>query len=507
MTSQGSTSQGALTMTGVVEGFYGTPWSWVDRIEVLQWCSARGLTDYVYAPKDDPKHRKQWREPYDPDELAGFRSLVENAGVRVGFAISPGLAIDESSAADRAALADKLAPLLDLGITHVGLFLDDLPPDPARSPEARGEAHAALTAWLHERLGPELLVSLVPTEYIGTLSSPYLEALARVLPPEIPIGWTGASVVNDEISVEDVGARMAALGGRAPLLWDNVPVNDAVMSDRLFMGPLRGRAPELRQLCSGYLANPMVQPRASMLPLASIAAWCSGQDAERAWYAAADELGWTTFAEACDGSVPQRLVRELIEEADGPAWAAPADALDRWLSDVSSCAAPGLEGEAAEWVKQAHDEAVLARRAVALFRRTRPAFEQVGDGEWRAVAPDSDDVLARAFGVASAWPAVRRAVPCVFGPRLAVRPALRQAATGAWIWRPDAIEEDTNATDDLVRLALDAAASLDPTASHRVYVDGVEVGSGPALSFTARPGCVVLARQGAMLHRLRLSDG
>jgi hypothetical protein len=312
--------------------------------------------------------------------------------------------------------------------------------------------------------------------------------------------------VNDEITADDARARMVALGGRPPLLWDNVPVNDAVMSDRLFMGPLRGRAPELRELCSGYLANPMVQPRASMLPLASIAAWCSGGDAERGWHAAAAELGWTTFAEACDGALPQRLVSELIEEADGPAWAAPADALDRWLADASSCTAPGLEAEANEWVQQARDEAVLAHRAVSLFRRTRPSLERVTDAEWRAAAPEPDDVLARAFGLASAWPAVRRAIPCVFGPRLAVRPALRQAATGAWTWRRDAIEEDTNATDDVVRLALDAAASLDPAASLTVYVDGVEVGSGAEVSFTAPPGGVVLARHGAMLHRLRVPD-
>src|SRR5262249_32611830 len=152
----------------------------------------------------------------------------------------------------------KLGPLLDLGITHVGLFLDDLPPDPSRTAAQRGEAHADLTTWLHDHLGSAVLLSLVPTEYIGTRSSPYLDAPARLVPDEAPIGWTGASVVNDEITAEDARARVGALGGRLPLLWDNVPVNDAVMSDRLFMGPLRGRAPELRELCSGYLANPMV---------------------------------------------------------------------------------------------------------------------------------------------------------------------------------------------------------------------------------------------------------
>ena len=111
--------------------------------------------------------------------------------------------------------------------------------------------------------------------------------------------------------------------------------------------------------------------------------------------------------------------------------------------------------------------------------------------------------LAR-FGVAAAWPHVRRAVPCVFGPRLAVRPALRQTSTGAWAWRADAIEEDANATDDLVRLALDAAAKIDPGAPLVIYVDGSEVACDPDGSFEAAPGSVVLARQGNALNRLRL---
>ena len=235
-----------FTMTGVMEGFYGTPWSWDDRVEVMQWCrGARPHRLHVRAERRSEapqpmaravRRRRARGLPFPRRWRRGAHRLRD----------LPGLAMDEGSAADRAALVEKLAPLLALGITHIGLFLDDLPPDPSRSARDRGEAHADLAAWLHDRLGGDVLLSLVPTEYIGTLSSPYLDALARVLPPEIPIGWTGASVVNDEITADDARARVDALGGRAPLLWDNVPVNDAVMADRLFMGPLRGRASELR---------------------------------------------------------------------------------------------------------------------------------------------------------------------------------------------------------------------------------------------------------------------
>jgi hypothetical protein len=143
-------------------------------------------------------------------------------------------------------------------------------------------------------------------------------------------------------------------------------------------------------------------------------------------------------------------------------------------------------------------------RALSLFRHTRPAFERQADGTWHATAPDPDTVLARAFGVAATWPHVRRAVPCVFGPRLAVRPALRQTSTGDWAWRADAIEEDANATDDLVRLALNAAATIDPGEALVISVDGIEIARGPEVTFDAEPGSVVLARQGRMLNRLLL---
>ena len=63
-------------------------------------------------------------------------------------------------------------------------------------------------------------------------------------------------------------ASTAADAGRRPLVWDNFPVNDALMSPSLHMGPLWGRDADLADECSGYLANPMVQPHASLLPLA-----------------------------------------------------------------------------------------------------------------------------------------------------------------------------------------------------------------------------------------------
>ncbi|MBL8775595.1 MAG: beta-N-acetylglucosaminidase domain-containing protein [Acidimicrobiales bacterium] len=419
-------------MRGVIEGFYGRPWTWDERIEVARSCADGAMTHYVYAPKDDPYHRDRWREPYPPDALAGFERLIAEGGLSVGFAISPGLSIDPTAQEDREALAAKVAPMLDLGVELVVLALDDLPPRPGL-----GEEHAALAAWLHEWLGGRAELALVPTEYTGTGgATPYLDALAG-LPGDVAVGWTGPFVVNDAITVDDARRRREALGGRPPLLWDNWPVNDAVMADRLFLGPLRGRDPGLAEVCSGYLANPMVQPRANALPLATVAAFLRGDDPTAAWAAAAEAGGLRVFAEACDGGVPGALVAEVVGGG-------PTRALASWLDTAAHCEAPGLEHEAAVWIEQVHAEARLGRSAVRLL-------EAVAEGRLPAA---HEQALAIAF----AWPAVRRGSVSVMGPRCGFRPVLGQDDAGRWVLRPEALDDDANAIDRLVRFALSRLA-------------------------------------------------
>ncbi|HVN50646.1 MAG TPA: beta-N-acetylglucosaminidase domain-containing protein, partial [Acidimicrobiales bacterium] len=205
----------------------------------------------------------------------------------------------------------------------------------------------------------------------------------------------------------------------------------------LFVGPLRGREPGLDAVCSGYVANPMVQPRASRLPLASTAAYLAGADPERAWRDEADALGWRVFAEACDGAWPGHLVAAAI----GPD--APRDTidlLDAWLDAASSCTAPGLEDEAGPWLDQVHAEADLGRLAVRLLRR-------------RADDPDAA-TGELSMAVALTWQALRRAPITVMGARCSVRPMLWHDAHGDWHWDPASVTSDANAIDALVRFSL-----------------------------------------------------
>jgi len=414
---------------GLVEGFYGDPWSWDARVDVARWCAARGMTHYVYAPKDDPRHRERWREPYPSEELAGFERLVAEGDLALGFAVSPGLSIDYGDAEDRRALLAKIDQGVAAGATLACLALDDIPTRPGL-----GEDHAELTTWLADSLADRVTLVLVPTEYTGVEPTPYLEALVAGLPSAVSVAWTGPTVVTDELTADQARRRADAVGGRPPLIWDNYPVNDALMADRLFLGPLRGRDPGLADVCSGYLANPMVQPAASKLPLASIAAWLRGEDPEAAW--AEEVRDWRTFAEACDGAHPRQLVECFLDRRDDDSRAS----LAAWLDDAATCEAPpDVADEADDWIEQARREARLGRMALALL-------EQAGGGRAGAEL---------ALLVAIEWAQVRRAKVTVMGPRRSVRPVISQDTAGEWVFHREALDQEANAIDHLVSTVLE----------------------------------------------------
>ena len=70
-----------------------------------------GMTSYLYAPKDDYKHRAYWREMYTVEEAEHLTSLIHTAhqhGVTFIYGLSPGMDITYSSQKEMAALKRKL---------------------------------------------------------------------------------------------------------------------------------------------------------------------------------------------------------------------------------------------------------------------------------------------------------------------------------------------------------------------------------------------------------------
>jgi hyaluronoglucosaminidase len=109
-----------FAVRGVIEGFYGNPWTHEQRLECVRFIGARGMNTFVYGPKDDPLVRRSWRVPYADDALRRISELVvagADAGVEIVYAISPGLSIRYSSERDGETLLGKLEQVAALGFS------------------------------------------------------------------------------------------------------------------------------------------------------------------------------------------------------------------------------------------------------------------------------------------------------------------------------------------------------------------------------------------------------
>lgn len=273
---------------GIVEGFYGPPWSHTDRLSMLSFLDRYRFNTYLYAPKDDIYHRQRWRDVYPRRERQKLQELADDAarrGIHWIYGIAPGLTIEYSSQQDVDALMAKVDSVIDLGIQEVALLLDDIPETMLYESDRRrfasvAASHAYLAGQLWDFLQtridrPRLL--LCPTEYcgamMGSVGRDYLSELGRHLPETVEILWTGPDICSQTIPVDDAEAVAEKLP--QPLVyWDNYPVNDCAMYKQLHIGPFQGRDPGLKDHSLGFLANPMWLPEASKLPLATLARFC-----------------------------------------------------------------------------------------------------------------------------------------------------------------------------------------------------------------------------------------
>jgi hyaluronoglucosaminidase len=267
---------------GLIEGFYGPPWTHAERLDMVAFCGVEGLDTWVHAPKDDPYHRKLWREPYPDAELAQLAELVracEQNGVEFAYAIAPGLDICYSNHRELETLMAKCDQLRSIGVRTFQLLWDDIEHDLKCAADERrydgsvmpsGAAQADFsnrfrTAYLD---GAPLVVC--PMGYAGVGPTPYREAFGGELDEGTIVYWTGPDVVPKEITRTQLDGATEAFGHEL-LIWDNYPVNDFDPA-RLFLGPLRNRDATLFEgRCAGLIANAMLQAVPSKLALATVA--------------------------------------------------------------------------------------------------------------------------------------------------------------------------------------------------------------------------------------------
>lgn len=288
---------------GVIEGFYHDPWSHAARVDMVRFLGESKMNTYVYAPKDDPYHREKWREPYPDEKLAQLKELVQAAKasyVDFVFAISPGLSIEFSSESDWQKLLAKTDAMIEIGITHFALLLDDIDPNlrSARDRAKYGNDYALAQVDLCNRYQDYLAAKIpghrlivVPTEYYQEGTSPYRRTYNTKLSPDIIVYSTGYGIVAQTITPKEA-REIYEIWGHDIVYWDNYPVNDYNRT-KLFMAPIAGRGPTLPGTL-GFTFNPMNEAELSKLPLLTCAdyTWNSASYVpEHSWERAVAILG------------------------------------------------------------------------------------------------------------------------------------------------------------------------------------------------------------------------
>lgn len=287
----------SIRYRGVVEGFYGTPWSHRARLNQLKFYGENKMNTYIYGPKDDPYHSApNWRLPYPEKEAAQLQELVTVANdneVDFVWAIHPGQDIKWNQE-DRDFLIAKFEKMYQLGIRSFAVFFDDISGE-GTNPQKQAE----LLNYIDENFvqtKPDVTpLIMCPTEYNkswANLDGNYLTTLGDNLNPSIQIMWTGDRVVSDitRDGIDWINERIK----RPAYIWWNFPVSDYVR-DHLLLGPVYGNDTTIAKQMSGFVTNPMEHAEASKIAIYGVASY--------AWNPAKYDT-WRTWKEAIRTILP-----------------------------------------------------------------------------------------------------------------------------------------------------------------------------------------------------------
>ena len=273
---------------GVVEGFYGAPWSQEARIRQLDFYGRNKMNVYIYGPKDDPYHRTpNWRKPYPVREGEELKVLVNRAkenNVIFYWAIHPGQDIRWNEE-DRSLLLQKFESMYQLGVRGFAVFFDDISGEGTKA-----DKQAELLNYIDDHfvkvkrdVAPLILC---PTEYNKSwtdVEGGYLTTLGDKLNEGIKVMWTGDMVVAtiDKSTLDFVNPLLK----RKAYIWWNFPVSDYVQ-DHLLLGPVYGNGLDVKDDMSAFVSNPMEHAEASKIAIYSVASYAwnpTKYNSEKTW--------------------------------------------------------------------------------------------------------------------------------------------------------------------------------------------------------------------------------
>ena len=268
-----------LPNRGVVEGFYGTPWSHEVRLSLIDFYGKFKMCTYLYGPKDDPYHScPNWRLPYPEKEARQIKELVDACRrnyVDFVWAIHPGQDIKWNEE-DYKNLVNKFNMMYDIGVRSFAIFFDDISGE-GTNPVKQVDLLNRLTKDFVETKGDVAGLTVCPTDYSRLWANPTpqgsLAIYGNTLLPSIKVFWTG-DVVCSDLTADTMNWLNSRIK-RPGYYWWNFPVTDYARHI-IMQGPTYGLDTTLsaNDLC-GLVSNPMEHGEASKLALYGVAdyAW------------------------------------------------------------------------------------------------------------------------------------------------------------------------------------------------------------------------------------------
>jgi hypothetical protein len=300
----------SFKIRGMIEGFYGRPWTMARREKALEIMAENRMNTYIYGPKDDPYHRDFWRRRYDDESIGIVRemlSLCEKNHLDMHYMLAPGLDIEYSSDDELSAAVAKYRQVYDLGVTKFGLLLDDISPDfthesDRKSFDTLADAHISLTNRIYgelKKIDKSIELVVCPTQYYGRGDEEYISRLGKGIPEDCRLFFTGEKICSAKITTKQAEFLYRNTNHKA-LYWDNYPVNDCEMVNEFHISPIINRDTDLHRYSEGITLNPMEAANCSLFSIITYAhfMWDSeAYDPERSYGESVSSLIGTGFAE------------------------------------------------------------------------------------------------------------------------------------------------------------------------------------------------------------------
>jgi hypothetical protein len=262
---------------GVIEGFFGDPWSWEDREGYAEFLKKIGMNFYMYAPKADSYLRKEWKKEFPSEHfenLKSLRSTYKDMGIKFGIGFSPFEIFHNFGEEAQSILLKKIEAINEIDPDVIGILFDDMDgniPDLAK-------LQSKIVNFITTHASASR-VSFCPTYYsfdpildkvFGKRPDRYLEELGELLDESVDIMWTGPKVISSELESEHL-KEVEKIIGRKPFIWDNYPVNDGPKNCKfIFLDAIKNRDPLITDFISGYMSNPMNQANLSKIPVTTV---------------------------------------------------------------------------------------------------------------------------------------------------------------------------------------------------------------------------------------------